>query len=186
MAILKLFIEKKNKKVLFAEASNDVVDFLFNLLSLPIGSVTKLLSKESMVGCLGATYGSLKKLPKHYQCWGARDGKPCCQPNSKAIYVTDFDGSRCPVCKQQMTMEVWYKGGGKGFVEDTVSYIITDELSVLPMSKTSTTTLLSQFSVKDVSCLEKRKVSFGHKEAAGLLKASLQSKTALTDLFLRN
>ncbi|KAJ4805553.1 hypothetical protein LUZ62_018119 [Rhynchospora pubera] len=63
---LKLFIENKIQKVLFAEVSNDVVDFLLSLLSLPIGTVTKLLTKESMVGCLGATYGSLEKLDDDY------------------------------------------------------------------------------------------------------------------------
>ncbi|KAK4376293.1 hypothetical protein RND71_006970 [Anisodus tanguticus] len=37
-------------KVLFAEASKDFVDFLFHLLSLPLGTVIKLLTNTSMVG----------------------------------------------------------------------------------------------------------------------------------------
>ncbi|XP_078181505.1 uncharacterized protein LOC144575287 [Carex rostrata] len=59
---LKLLIEKKSQKVLFAETGKDVVDFLFSLLAMPIGTVIKLITKESMTGCLGATYGSLEQL----------------------------------------------------------------------------------------------------------------------------
>ncbi|KAF3342011.1 hypothetical protein FCM35_KLT00649 [Carex littledalei] len=63
---LKLLIEKESQKVLFAEAGKVVVDFLFSLLAMPIGSVIKLITKESMTGCLGATYGSLEQLDDTY------------------------------------------------------------------------------------------------------------------------
>ncbi|XP_078182172.1 uncharacterized protein LOC144575800 [Carex rostrata] len=63
---LKLLIEKESQKVLFAETGKDVVDFLFSLLAMPIGSVIKLITKESMTGCLGATYGSLEQLDNTY------------------------------------------------------------------------------------------------------------------------
>lgn len=43
---LKLLIDKKHKKVLFAEAGKDFVDFLFTLLSLPVSIVIGLLSKK--------------------------------------------------------------------------------------------------------------------------------------------
>ncbi|KAL7612601.1 hypothetical protein Lser_V15G08701 [Lactuca serriola] len=46
---LKLLIDTKAKKVLFAEANKQFVDFLFHVLSLPIGTVIKLLNKTSMV-----------------------------------------------------------------------------------------------------------------------------------------
>ncbi|XP_058774273.1 uncharacterized protein LOC131648540 [Vicia villosa] len=45
---MKLLIDTKNNKVLFAEASKPVIDFLFNLLCLPIGTVVKLLSSNNM------------------------------------------------------------------------------------------------------------------------------------------
>ncbi|CAI0626058.1 unnamed protein product [Linum tenue] len=59
---LKLLINKKTKKVLFAEAGKDFVDFLFTLLSFPLGTVIKLLSKNKMVGCLGNLYESIEEL----------------------------------------------------------------------------------------------------------------------------
>ncbi|KAH7839271.1 hypothetical protein Vadar_002035 [Vaccinium darrowii] len=59
---LKLLIDPKAKRVLFAEAGKDFVDFLVNLLRLPIGTVVRLLKKRSMVGALGNLYGSIEKL----------------------------------------------------------------------------------------------------------------------------
>lgn len=63
---LKLLIDTKNEKVLFAEASKSVIDFLFNLLCLPIGTVVKLLSTNGMVGSLGNLYESVENLDQSY------------------------------------------------------------------------------------------------------------------------
>ena len=53
---LKLLIDKKKKKVLFSEASKEFVDFLVSFMSLPLGTVSKLLKKNNMVGCMGELY----------------------------------------------------------------------------------------------------------------------------------
>ncbi|KAL1343268.1 hypothetical protein HN51_029684 [Arachis hypogaea] len=63
---LKLLIDTKNKKVLFAEASKEVVDFLFTLLQLPLATVIKLLTKEAAVGSLGNLYSSVENLNHVY------------------------------------------------------------------------------------------------------------------------
>ncbi|WJX21681.1 hypothetical protein P8452_11079 [Trifolium repens] len=63
---LKLLIDTKNEKVLFAEASKSVIDFLFNLLCLPMGTVVKLLSTNDMVGSLGNLYQSVENLNQNY------------------------------------------------------------------------------------------------------------------------
>ncbi|KAJ1704282.1 hypothetical protein LUZ63_004061 [Rhynchospora breviuscula] len=63
---LKLLIDKSSNKVLFGEGGKDVVDFIFSLLSLPLGVVTKLLTKDSMVGSIGKVYQSLDKLNETY------------------------------------------------------------------------------------------------------------------------
>ncbi|KAK3163909.1 hypothetical protein QOZ80_1AG0010040 [Eleusine coracana subsp. coracana] len=63
---LKLLIDRKAQRVLFAEASKDVVDFLFSFLALHVGSVVKLLGEESMVGSVGNLYASVDKLDAAY------------------------------------------------------------------------------------------------------------------------
>ncbi|KAK3232226.1 hypothetical protein Dsin_004107 [Dipteronia sinensis] len=59
---LKLFIDTEAKKVLFAEAGNDIVDYLFYFLSLPVGSVVRLLREKGVAGCLADLYESFENL----------------------------------------------------------------------------------------------------------------------------
>ncbi|MFQ6658800.1 hypothetical protein Gotur_027912 [Gossypium turneri] len=53
---LKLLIDTKWQRVLYAEARKDLLIFFFNILLLPVGTVIKLLRKEGMVGCLANLY----------------------------------------------------------------------------------------------------------------------------------
>ena len=59
---LKLLIDTKGNKILFAEAGKDFVDFLFNLLSLLVGTVIRLMTKNSMVGSLDNLYEIVETL----------------------------------------------------------------------------------------------------------------------------
>ncbi|OMP02659.1 hypothetical protein COLO4_10940 [Corchorus olitorius] len=63
---LKLLVDSKCQRVLFAEAGKDFVDFLFNILLLPVGTVIGLLPKEDMAGSLGNLYDSLENLSDTY------------------------------------------------------------------------------------------------------------------------
>ncbi|XP_061372250.1 uncharacterized protein LOC133314743 [Gastrolobium bilobum] len=63
---IKLLIDTKREKVLFAEASKAVIDFLFNLLCLPVGTVVRLLKKNGMVGSIGNLYKSVEFLNETY------------------------------------------------------------------------------------------------------------------------
>jgi hypothetical protein len=64
---LKLLIDTNNEKVLFAEASKPVVDFIFNILSLPVGTIVKLIGNNNgMVGSIGNLYQSVQNLNHNY------------------------------------------------------------------------------------------------------------------------
>jgi len=60
--ILKLFIDKKCKRVLFAESNKDFVDFLFNVFTLPFGKITAILKEKGMGGCLPSLFKSIEHL----------------------------------------------------------------------------------------------------------------------------
>ncbi|GKU91874.1 hypothetical protein SLEP1_g5688 [Rubroshorea leprosula] len=64
---LKLLVDTKSHRVLYAEAGKEFVDFLFNLPFQPIGSVIAILSKQGMVGSLGKFYESVKTLSDTYK-----------------------------------------------------------------------------------------------------------------------
>ncbi|KAL2485644.1 Protein of unknown function (DUF674) [Abeliophyllum distichum] len=59
---LKLLIDTKSKRVLFAEAGKDFVDFIFHILAMPLATAIRLLGKQEMVGCLGKLYESVENL----------------------------------------------------------------------------------------------------------------------------
>ncbi|OWM87534.1 hypothetical protein CDL15_Pgr022646 [Punica granatum] len=63
---LKLHVDMANNTVLFAEADKDFVDFLFYVLTLPLGAVTGIIAKPAMLGCLGNLYERLENLRSDY------------------------------------------------------------------------------------------------------------------------
>ncbi|XP_066316143.1 uncharacterized protein [Miscanthus floridulus] len=72
----------------------------------------------------------------------------------------------------------------EGFVQRAVTYTVRDNLKVTPMSTISSMTLLNTLGVTDFSALQEKTVRLGYSEGLQILKASLQSKTVLTDVFL--
>ncbi|KAL3620099.1 hypothetical protein CASFOL_035011 [Castilleja foliolosa] len=63
---LKLLIDTKGKRVLFAEAGKEFVDFLIHILSLPVGTVINLLKKQELDGSLAHLYESIENLSDSY------------------------------------------------------------------------------------------------------------------------
>ncbi|KAG2595593.1 hypothetical protein PVAP13_5KG110600 [Panicum virgatum] len=222
---MKLLVDTKAQRMLFAEASKDVVDFLFSLLALPVGTAVKLLGEESMelpspptVASPAAITGcSLFGLPaprpapapprpnKFFRSGGSYESDDeyadYCSRRCRN-YMTDASDTACPCYRHRMDQEVQFlpsagsrqpaeqeespRGGGgdDGFVQAVVTYTVMDDLTVKPMSAVTSITLLTTFAVADLAALQERTVRIGHAEALGILKASLQSKTVLTDVFL--
>ncbi|CAL4903213.1 unnamed protein product [Urochloa decumbens] len=68
---LKLLVETRSKRVLFAEAGKEFVDFVFSLLTLQIGAVAKLVSAGTMHGSVGRLYKSVDHMGASYLQPGA-------------------------------------------------------------------------------------------------------------------
>ncbi|EXB65333.1 hypothetical protein L484_025414 [Morus notabilis] len=215
---LKLLVDKKAKRVLLSEAGKDFVDFLLSLLSLPIGTVIRILSTDGMLGSLGNLYQSFENLSETYiQPEAKKD--TLLKPNLLVFegaatllalpdnadqtrnvftcgnckrYVTYNPKDKCPNCGWTMSTLASFANQAaqasssivKGYVKDVVTYMIMDDLEVKPMSTISSIALLNKYKVKDICDLAEVMVSFGMDEALKFLKASLESKTVLTDVFL--
>ncbi|MBA0673154.1 hypothetical protein Goklo_025049 [Gossypium klotzschianum] len=74
--------------------------------------------------------------------------------------------------------------GEEAFIKRAATFMIMDDLVVRPMYTNSIITLLDKFNIKDVNDLEEKTIGVGVNEAVELLRASMQSKTVLTDVFL--
>ncbi|KAL6627424.1 hypothetical protein ACP70R_031150 [Stipagrostis hirtigluma subsp. patula] len=134
-----------------------------------------------------------------YRCH-ARDERHGGRPVFPCRYrVTDEPGLVCPLCRGKTTVKVrCAKGEGDqgsrtrpeataGALAPALRYAITDDLSVRPMDAgLSRAALLAALGVDDdPAAVREKTVRLGYKEGLGLLWASLRSKTALTDVFLR-
>lgn len=65
---VKLYIDKEKQKVLFAESDKEFVDELFSFLTMPLGTIVRVLGKRSEVGCLDELYKSVENLSEdHFQ-----------------------------------------------------------------------------------------------------------------------
>ncbi|KAG8053422.1 hypothetical protein GUJ93_ZPchr0001g32821 [Zizania palustris] len=231
---MKLLVDTKAHRVLFAEAGKDVVDFLFSLLALPVATAVKLLGTDSMVGSVGNLYMSVEKLDATFYVEPDPSKDALLRPvvlspavgtcssvlhlpapssasapsntftcgntsySSCRGYVAEKSGTVCPSCGSKMTTVAQLvspaagqvaqndaaAGGANGFVQGIVTYTVMDDLTVCPMSSISSITLLNTFAVKDIAALQEKTVQLGYKEGLAILKASLQSKTVLTDVFL--
>ncbi|KAG8369631.1 hypothetical protein BUALT_Bualt14G0033700 [Buddleja alternifolia] len=221
---LKLLIDTKGKRVIFAETDKDCVDFLFHILSLPVATVISLLKKQQgIMGSLANLYESIENLnetyyiqPNHTKATLLKPTPPPnpgysaplmllnhapapthqkmfykCRYNCSASYVSEDPKAVCPGCSSTMSRNMSYvapqqEGSGEGgYVKGVVTYMVFDDLVVTPLSVTSSLTLLNRFNVEE-SALEEKVVNLGMDQAIKLLKASLQSKTVLTDVFLED
>ncbi|XP_050250351.1 uncharacterized protein LOC126697403 isoform X4 [Quercus robur] len=90
---LKLLINRESRRVLYAEASKDFIDFLFHILVFPVGSYIPLLKKQEIVGSFHNIYKSIENLSSAYL-----------QPNVKKetilnpkVHIADVTGDDVPL-----------------------------------------------------------------------------------------
>ncbi|KAK7390752.1 hypothetical protein VNO78_18806 [Psophocarpus tetragonolobus] len=150
---MKLLIDSKREKVLFAEASKEVIDFLFNLLCLPLGTVIRLLSKNGMVGCLGNLYESVENMNETYMQ----------SDQHKDVLLKP----RAPISSSQISVLL---PANDGCANDNLEI----SFYMCPSHCSYNVTCDNQF--RCPSC----------RNGTNLLKVSLQSKTVLTSVFLKN
>ncbi|TJX41550.1 DUF674 domain-containing protein, partial [Soehngenia saccharolytica] len=128
--------------------------------------------------------------PKYYICSNAGS-------TSYKHYLSPQSGTvRCP-CGYYVNREVYFVDRpadstpqpavtptAQGYVKKRANFVITDDLSVLPVDSTATiVNLWNKLQVKEPTELEEKNVTVGAAEVLGLLKAAMVSTTALNDVF---
>ncbi|XP_074561506.1 uncharacterized protein LOC141817777, partial [Curcuma longa] len=63
---LKLLVNKTKNCVALVESDLDFVDVLLSFLTLPVGTVVRLLNKQSSLGCFDKLYHGVEQLDKKY------------------------------------------------------------------------------------------------------------------------
>ncbi|CAN1364902.1 hypothetical protein LINPERPRIM_LOCUS45327 [Linum perenne] len=202
---LKLLIDKQTRKVVYAEAGKEFVDFILTILSLPLGTVTSLLSINNMIGCIGSLYHSVQNLESSYIIESPTQNRtsilnptelylptknttllPSYGPSGTRLFYT------CPTSEKHDKLVTADRQAicpyckqqmntcrEERFVKGAASYMIMDNLEVKAMSTVSIMAAFSRVSLKDVGALEE-KVFKGLK----ILKASLMTQAVLSTVFL--
>ncbi|XP_074289600.1 uncharacterized protein LOC141614754 [Silene latifolia] len=202
---VKLLVDKQTKRVLFAEAGKDFVDFLFHIMSLPVGTVVKLLNANNMVGSLGSLYKSIESLSLDYfepnlakdavlkpkiavnvPLLALNESPSTSSTSTKKTYRCSSQYSRPVPCDNYITDSASTGDVGGGYVKGVVTYMVMDNLEVKPMSTISGITIINKFHVKDVSTLTEKVVDVGLKEGLAMLKASFETNAVLTTVFIGN
>lgn len=186
---LKVFIDKKKKKVMFAEAEQDFVEILFSFFTLPLGTIARLSSGQAdsqniKVGSLSSLYESVVNLnDQHFS------NKHC-----KYALVNPSNASVSVLRKLKINLNdtnpVTSTTAGDShddaiFVKKKTSFVITDDLNVVPVLLDASIELLNSLGVEYIDLLDERTVYFGLDEISNLLKWSLLTNDPLTNLVLR-
>ncbi|XP_045794062.1 uncharacterized protein LOC123888939 [Trifolium pratense] len=115
---LKLLVNKDTNKVLFAEAEKEFVDALFSFLTFPLGTIARLVEKESSmgsltIGCLNSLYHCVEDLEAE-ACLGTRISKEMllqpansseCYCNTLKLNIDDTEPTKYFVCTNFPTCE---------------------------------------------------------------------------------
>ncbi|KAG5515317.1 hypothetical protein RHGRI_036382 [Rhododendron griersonianum] len=207
---LKLLVDAKSNKVVYAEAKKDFVDFLFGLLELPIGTVLSLLVNrgKSGPGSLAKIHASVKTLDDDY-LQSDRTRNSLLSPTIVDDPNKSDKANPTPLLKQlaypqQNSLYSSYsyssssrKDVVEGHVKGVVTYMVMDDLTVKPMSTISSISILNNMRVKDFGSLDEKNVVVDMNKfwflnilfellvvGLELLKASFESTTVLSDVFL--
>ncbi|WOL06909.1 hypothetical protein Cni_G15644 [Canna indica] len=168
---MKLLVDKSTRKVLFAEAGKEAVDFLIGLLQIPIVSVVKLLTKERMVGAIGNLYKSMENfgdsflLSKNTKSLLLNPSCPTSQPHSSSEYY------KCSMCNANVKVN-YVEGSGTevseasngGYVKGAVTYTVMDDLTIKPMTSTISSITFLKYNVRNLAALEVKIVKLGFDE----------------------
>jgi hypothetical protein len=189
---LKLLLNENGNKVLFAEAGKDFVDILCSFLTMPLGTIARLVQKESTigpvsVGCLNSLNKSVADMDqgcfstdtiKQMLLQPINSAEDSCntlklniddsQPvkffvcdnytgcsNYRYMTISTYKDKHKCQCGKPITLPVLFKHFQKGFVNSNATFVITDDLTVMPNCIDYTSlSLLQELGIKNPSSVK--------------------------------
>ncbi|EYU34020.1 hypothetical protein MIMGU_mgv1a020132mg [Erythranthe guttata] len=195
---LKVMINKQKTKVLFAAIDSDFADVLLSFLTLPLGTIARILKKHGRtIGCLTALYSGLENLGTGYF------GTDVCKQmllNPRSSFASECRKLKLDLGENQPTRYFACETRNcSSFIPRNIRYLmmflvelynrqsfflISDDLKMVPNVAVPALQTLVKLGITDTDGAELRTVTFGFNEIMDLLMWSLISLTPLTDIIL--
>ncbi|RHN46337.1 hypothetical protein MtrunA17_Chr7g0241161 [Medicago truncatula] len=186
--IVKVFLRKSKRKILFATADEDFADFLFSFLTFPMGGVLQMLEGFSSLSCIDILYKSMTELNAE-RCLTSQELKnKLTKPRIFANFELKNQILPIGTCPLTCTFDsgepaklVDPKSSlSGGYIKGPLTIMVTDDLVVTPMSSIDAVSYLERMKVP-LNDVEEIFISIGVEEGLSILKASLTSTSALTN-----
>ncbi|CAA0808586.1 Protein of unknown function (DUF674 [Striga hermonthica] len=209
--ILNVMLQKSTQKLIFAQAKDDFVEFLFSLLTIPLGGALSLLGTNTGATSLDNFYTSVEningdeylktkdtkaklrdtRLPIGYM--SPNQLLPLTEGGYRELhYSRPSEYYRCNGYLSPSTITyrrsrlLRYKSpkGNGNYVKGPTMYMVTDDLTVTPLCVTSSLSILDRLGIP-LSDVRELELNIGLEEVLSILKASLTSTSALTNGLFR-
>ncbi|XP_027113235.1 uncharacterized protein [Coffea arabica] len=195
--ILKLIVCKSKNKAIYAEAKEDFVNLLCSFLTFPLGYVFSEFPSLSFKGCINNFYQTIKEFDSN-QFMSEEMKEAIVYPKlapglpvpTKLIAIMEAVEpsystfhSLFNVNNSKVGPKSNFFGKAEGFIKGPSMFMVTDNLTVTPLSAISGLSLINKLRIPLID-IEEQQVDVGEDEALRLLVATLVSKYTLTDAFL--
>ncbi|CAN1176237.1 hypothetical protein LINPERHAP2_LOCUS32435 [Linum perenne] len=174
---LKLLIDKQTRKVVYAEAGKEFVDFILTILSLPLGTVTSLLSINNMIGCIGSLYHSVQNLESSYIIESPTQNRTSIL-NPTELYLPTKNTTLLPSYGPSGT-RLFYTCPTS---EKHDKLVTADRQAICPYCKQQMNTCMRYRDAANSSLLYA--ISRSRRKGLKILKASLMTQAVLSTVFL--
>ncbi|XP_076954918.1 uncharacterized protein LOC143629564 [Bidens hawaiensis] len=189
-------VHKEEMKVMFAEADSNFVDTLFSIMTLPMAAIVRLFRTrpdEEVKPIRSRVYliflAIVRRQKKTNGCCLIQELHHMIRRRKSGACLSISSLAKCRYCGKMMDREVKYEDSTSGddceggvFVSDFASYIVTDDLCVMPNSPISIVQLLCELEITAVSFLDEMTIDIGLDQILTLLKGAFLFKYPLTYL----
>ncbi|PNY16825.1 hypothetical protein L195_g013552 [Trifolium pratense] len=194
---LKILVDKQSNKVVFVEAPKDFVETLFSFLSLPLGTIFRLLAtinndQQRQQSESSPFFGNIKNLYETVQNLNSNNdwNNPFCKqmllhPRNPCeslcvkLFLNIDDTEPSGTCVNTPQNGVFVKENGSMF-------LVSDDLKIMPSSSVTYMQLLMELGYSDFTQLEEVTHNISNKEVLKLLDYSITSQEPLTNTILKS
>lgn len=177
---LKAMVQKSSGKLLYAQAEEDFVEFLFSFFNIPVGAAEHLAGGKTGIKAIDNLYRSMIDLIDDKYFKSPDTKKRLIKPNlphgcNSKDYILPLTEERLPPAYSDLSMfscVKFPKGQGR-YLDGPTAYLVTDDLVVTPFCFISSLSSLRELKVP-ISDVKEVELEIGTKEVIQLFNVCVE------------